>query len=1277
MLRLSLVALRQASRPAFRPTALARVAPVPAAAVMPPTTRIRLCRHFSSLHVDRAPDAEHHAGPEPVPSMGPTPYDGSLHVDPADIQFALDNLPTDPTEQQQLAERLLRSVRGNLTLLPEVELLSFLAIAPPRLLNTIAKNVGISTRMERPAVQRAVAAHFLNSATPFVESRSASSDPATGLSYADPAWWDGGMSPGSDILNHLNKQRQHRLSVPPGARQLPPPPADLLAGTEFTFFLQNRASFAYDLTIPPLDLDDLTSPMTKHLSWVARHTSNMPSVRSLNRLRKMWNDMRRSRHFNNFFIRNFIPSTIHKELAIMFESLLFDHPDKHGLFLGMALELERLQDQEYIQGLKLTPKEAVIMSSRLFNSISNAYMEALGELAANYFHPSISAYRNLCQFSDMRMPHAFYPQARSMKRKIIYHAGPTNSGKTFRAIQALRKSESGIFCGPLRLLALEVFDKLNQAGVPTSLLTGQEQKQTPGAQHASCTVEKACSLFPVISPVEVAVIDEIQLLADAQRGWAWTQAVLSAPAKEIHVCGDATAIDILQRITALTGDEFEVHEYHRRSQLAVEKSAFGTDFTKLERGDCVIAFSRRELHSLKTRIESETSHKCCIIYGRLPPETRAMQARLFNDPNSPYTILLASDAVGMGLNLNIRRIIFSTLLKFDGTTNVPLSTSHIKQIAGRAGRSSSDWDIGYVTSFSPEDLPVIKKALKTELESAQRAGLTPVDEQIINVASIYPELPLSSLVSLLLSTVQTDSNYFVCDTKELLQLADVIQPVPLTLEERLLFVRAPISASSDSVVFALKRFAEQYAEAKIVAFEFRMPFPSNSRKTLASLEEFYSIADLYLWLNQRLDGFVDALPAELLRIQASLSLNSMIAKADSKKPAITSREAVDPLRLNIEDLLAIPLLSALPAEVAGKLISIDMPLLTVADAWQRIADLGLVLSDYGQLVLPSDEPPEEQAWESAAQPEHQSKPTPNSPEITGYAVDRDDYQFRKPVVRMQRFGKQVLASRSGDPIFGLAFNPDDVPAEEAEGDSQARDSSPPSERSVTLEELARHFPHQDFSTLSPSQLRVLSTFYLDSMDTEGKDAASGGWGEAHMPSEPQPLDPWQQQQQQQQYQHQQHQQQYQQHQQHQQHQQQYQQHQQHQQDQQDQQQWHTDPQEPVMSDLQGELLDEVAPVASAASSEPTSGSSHAFTMAAGSSVGNRFSWTRSGLSSPLQGVSRNGEATSASSSGNPPAASRGGRFLFSTGGASGGRGGGPPAGQSSPKPPSSLGGWGI
>ena len=163
----------------------------------------------------------------------------------------------------------------------------------------------------------------------------------------------------------------------------------------------------------------------------------------------------------------------------------------------------------------------------------------------------------------------------------------------------------------------------------------------------SCTVE----MISADHRYDVAVIDEIQMLSDPERGGAWTSAVLGLNAEELHLCGEERALPLVQQLLEDTGDELIINRYDRLTPLQMAEQSLMGDFKAIKKGDCVVAFSREKLFALKRQIERETGMRCAIIYGRLPPEVRAEQAALFNDPDSGYDVLVGSDAIGMGLNL--------------------------------------------------------------------------------------------------------------------------------------------------------------------------------------------------------------------------------------------------------------------------------------------------------------------------------------------------------------------------------------------------------------------------------------------------------------------------------------------------------------------------------------------------------------------------------------------------------------------------------------------------
>lgn len=255
---------------------------------------------------------------------------------------------------------------------------------------------------------------------------------------------------------------------------------------------------------------------------------------------------------------------------------------------------------------------------------------------------------------DVRRPEAFYPDARTMKRHIIMHVGPTNSGKTHHALVALAKARRGAYLGPLRLLAHEIANRLNAGQIgglngvsrPCNLVTGEEMRIVDvNAGIVSSTVEMANTT----SLYDVVVIDEIQLLSDVTRGAAWTKALLGVRAKELHLCGEAASVDLVKRIIERTGDSIEVRNYERLNALEVDQQSLQRDLSLIEPGDCIVAFSRRIIFDLKQELEENTNLRVACCYGGLPPEVREEQARAFNEGRAD--VMVASDAIGMGLNM--------------------------------------------------------------------------------------------------------------------------------------------------------------------------------------------------------------------------------------------------------------------------------------------------------------------------------------------------------------------------------------------------------------------------------------------------------------------------------------------------------------------------------------------------------------------------------------------------------------------------------------------------
>ncbi|CAA2969891.1 Hypothetical predicted protein [Olea europaea subsp. europaea] len=273
----------------------------------------------------------------------------------------------------------------------------------------------------------------------------------------------------------------------------------------------------------------------------------------------------------------------------------------------------------------------------------------------------------------------------------------------------------------------------------------------------------------VNSDYACAVVDEIQMLGCRSRGFSFTRALLGISAEELHLCGDAAAVPLIQEILKVTDDIVKVQYYERLSPLVPLKIPLGS-FANIKTGDCIVTFSRREIYRIKKQIENGGKHLCSVVYGSLPPETRARQATMFNDENSELDVLVASDAIGMGLNLNISRIIFSTLKKFDGVEMRDLSVSEIKQIAGRAGRYRSKFPVGEVTCLDAEDLPLLNSSLSSSSPIIEQAGLFPSFDLLFMYSRLHPMLGMQQILEHFLENAKLSANYFITDCEEMLGL---------------------------------------------------------------------------------------------------------------------------------------------------------------------------------------------------------------------------------------------------------------------------------------------------------------------------------------------------------------------------------------------------------------------------------------------------------------------------------------------------------------------------
>jgi len=274
--------------------------------------------------------------------------------------------------------------------------------------------------------------------------------------------------------------------------------------------------------------------------------------------------------------------------------------------------------------------------------------------------------------------------------------GPTNTGKTHLALERLIAHRSGMIGFPLRLLARENYDRLMKvkgAG-QVALVTGEEKIIPPGARYFVCTVES----MPIDRPVAFLAVDEIQLAADAERGHIFTDRLLRARGlEETMVMGSDS---ISKWIRALVPKA----EFIQRPRFSTLTYVGPKKITRLPPRSAIVAFSAAEVYAIADLIRRQRGGTA-IVMGALSPRTRNAQVEMYQAGEVDY--LVATDAIGMGLNMDVNHVCFAALRKFDGRVARPLTRAEISQIAGRAGRHMSDGTFGTTAEVGPMEPEIV------------------------------------------------------------------------------------------------------------------------------------------------------------------------------------------------------------------------------------------------------------------------------------------------------------------------------------------------------------------------------------------------------------------------------------------------------------------------------------------------------------------------------------------------------------------------------------------
>ncbi|MEA1915957.1 MAG: helicase-related protein [Campylobacterota bacterium] len=439
-----------------------------------------------------------------------------------------------------------------------------------------------------------------------------------------------------------------------------------------------------------------------------------------------------------------------------------------------------------------------------------------------------------------------FPQARAMKRELVLHIGPTNSGKTYSAMQDLKKADTGYYLAPLRLLALEGYEELKSSDVDVSLITGEEHIINEDATHVSSTIE----MLNYEIDVDVCVIDEVQMLDDRDRGWAWANAIIGAPASKVIMTGSANSKEAIEQLAEYLGEKLTVIEFERKT--ALEMLDYAIPLNHIQKGSAVIAFSRKDVLNYK-RLLAPT-YTVSVIYGNLSPEVRREEARRFRDGESE--ILVATDAIAMGLNLPIKTIIFSRAFKFDGISDRELTPSEVHQISGRAGRFGLN-ERGFISALDEDTLHVVDALVKSDDKIIKIPFNVSANlDHILLVGKILNENSLEVILKFFVDNMRFVGPFRAVSLESMLEASQIIDKYELDLSTKYHLACAPLTLKSPYIMATFEIYLKRLqAKRKIRYNAPSLEYAAQTTQELLRAEDYIKEISMYLWLSYRFNEF--------------------------------------------------------------------------------------------------------------------------------------------------------------------------------------------------------------------------------------------------------------------------------------------------------------------------------------------------------------------------------------------------------------------------------------
>jgi ATP-dependent RNA helicase SUPV3L1/SUV3 len=493
------------------------------------------------------------------------------------------------------------------------------------------------------------------------------------------------------------------------------------------------------------------------------------------------------------------------------------------------------------------------------------------------------------EFADVSR---YYPLARSMKRELVLYVGPTNSGKTWRSLNDLAAAESGAYLAPLRLLALEGQEELEKRGKATSFITGEERDIRPDAQFVSSTIE----MLNIDAPVGAVVIDEVQLLADERRGWAWLAAVVGAPASRIIMTGSPDCVEMVKDLATYLGEPLTIHECTRHNELRVAPAPMR--LREVRPGMAIVCFSRRDVLRIKTMIQENSDHKVAVVYGNLSPQARREEARRFRSGEAD--ILVATDAIAMGLNLPVSEVLFYTTTKFNGEDMVTLGAPEIRQIGGRAGRYGFA-NFGVVNALNEDDLDLIREAVDGQAEMLPPTFyVAPGHNHIRIIGEVLGTTSLERILTFFERAIEfSDPRFLRSNIDDLSYLSSYVdERLPfLDVKERLTIACAPVPIRIESVLdvflnrmLPLFRDPKDSDEEPDYLDDLLEPSPyydvgvAKNQFELRDAEDYLKMLTVYAWLAYRYpEVFTRIDDCEICRDSVNGFIERSLRKAPEKR----------------------------------------------------------------------------------------------------------------------------------------------------------------------------------------------------------------------------------------------------------------------------------------------------------------------------------------------------------------------------------------------------------